>query len=171
MDDRPAGASAWMPAPFRQDRSPVEKPGRPSRTCRAWMPGKRQAGWPSLLVTFLLATQEKSNSSSAGGRKLFALRPLALQLATTDELRAPRTRCAPTTLRAPGLRHFAINAPPAIPARGPRSPANATARRGGCRSRLRNIPTSPSMLADSRARNLRGFEDIARLPGRRRPSG
>ena len=35
-------------------------------------PGQRQAGRPSLLVTFLLATQEKSDSPSAGGRKLFA---------------------------------------------------------------------------------------------------
>jgi len=33
------------------------------------MPGKRQAGWPSLLVTFLLATQEKSDSAAGGGRK------------------------------------------------------------------------------------------------------
>ena len=58
-----------MPIPFRQDRSPVEKPGPSSRTCRAWMPGKRQAGWPSLWVTFLLATQEKSDSAADGGRK------------------------------------------------------------------------------------------------------
>ncbi|MGB5851635.1 MAG: hypothetical protein WBG85_04985, partial [Rhodanobacter sp.] len=42
-------ATAWMPE-LRQRRS-----GCP-------MPGKRQAGWPSLLVTFLLATQEKSDS-------------------------------------------------------------------------------------------------------------
>jgi len=35
-------------------------------------PGKRQAGWPSLWVTFLLATQEKSDSVAAGDRKLFA---------------------------------------------------------------------------------------------------
>jgi hypothetical protein len=47
----------------------VEKPGRTSRTCRAWTPGKRQAGWPSLWVTFLLATQEKSDSAAGGGRK------------------------------------------------------------------------------------------------------
>ena len=33
------------------------------------MPGKRQVGWPSLLVTFLLATQEKSDSAAGGGRK------------------------------------------------------------------------------------------------------
>jgi hypothetical protein len=32
------------------------------------MPRKRCAGWPSLWVTFLLATQEKSDSPSAGGR-------------------------------------------------------------------------------------------------------
>jgi len=38
------------------------------------MPGKRQAGWPSLLVTFLLATQEKSDSPSAGGRNALELK-------------------------------------------------------------------------------------------------
>jgi len=48
-----------MSIPFRQDRSPVEKPGPASRTCRAWMPGKRQAGWPSLLVTFLWPRKRK----------------------------------------------------------------------------------------------------------------
>src|SRR3546814_4724396 len=37
------------------------------------MGGKRQAGWPSLLVTFLLATQEKSDSVAEGDRPLFAL--------------------------------------------------------------------------------------------------
>ena len=36
------------------------------------MPGKRQAGWPSLWVTFLLATQEKSDSAAGGGRKTAA---------------------------------------------------------------------------------------------------
>jgi hypothetical protein len=34
------------------------------------MPNKRQAGWPSLLVTFLLATQEKSDSVAGGDRPL-----------------------------------------------------------------------------------------------------
>jgi hypothetical protein len=38
----------------------------------AALPGApvRQAGWPSLLVTFLLATQEKSDSRAEGARKL-----------------------------------------------------------------------------------------------------
>jgi len=36
------------------------------------MGGKRQAGWPSLLVTFLLATQEKGDSVAEGDRPLFA---------------------------------------------------------------------------------------------------
>ena len=36
------------------------------------MPGKRQAGWPPLLVTFLLATQEKSDSVAEGDRPLLA---------------------------------------------------------------------------------------------------
>ncbi len=50
---------------------PVEKPGRTSRTCRAWMPGKRQAGWPSLWLLSLGHARE-SDSPSEGGRKLFA---------------------------------------------------------------------------------------------------
>ena len=47
----------------------VEKPGSGSRTWRPWMGGKRQAGWPSLLVTYLLATQEISDSRAEGARK------------------------------------------------------------------------------------------------------
>jgi len=46
--DRPAGASAWMPMPFRQDRSPVEKPGPDSRTCRAGCPASAKRGGLSL---------------------------------------------------------------------------------------------------------------------------
>ena len=53
---------------------PVEKPGRTSRTCRAWMPGKRQAGWPSLWLLSLRHARE-SDSPSEGGRKLFAVPP------------------------------------------------------------------------------------------------
>jgi len=49
------------------------------------MPNKRQAGWPSLLVTFLLATQEKSDSVAEGDRPLFALKA-----------KASRTGCVPT---------------------------------------------------------------------------
>lgn len=38
------------------------------------MPGKRQVGWPSLLVTYLLVTQEISNSAREAGRNALALR-------------------------------------------------------------------------------------------------
>jgi hypothetical protein len=89
-------ATAWMPE-LRQRRSgcpsPLEKPGPDSRTCRPWMGGKRQAGWPFSLVTFSLlrascptpfgpaslfarascacvATQRESNSVAVGDRKL-----------------------------------------------------------------------------------------------------
>ena len=72
-----------MSAPFRQDRSPVEKPGPASRTCRAGMPGKRQVGWPSLLVTFLLATQEKSDSGRAAARPLLLDRRCPSAIAPT----------------------------------------------------------------------------------------
>src|SRR6185312_8015617 len=48
----------------------VEKPDPGSRTCRPGMGGKRHAGWPSLLVTFLLATQEKSDSVAECDRPL-----------------------------------------------------------------------------------------------------
>jgi len=66
-------ATAWMPE-LRQRRSgcpsTLEKPGRDSRTFRPRMDGKRQPGWPSLWVTFLLATQEKSNSGAGRRTKL-----------------------------------------------------------------------------------------------------
>jgi len=71
--------------PFRPDRSPVEKPGPGSRTCRPWMGGKRQAGWPFSLVTFSLATQRESDSAAAGRRKLLPLMLIAL-----NEARASR---------------------------------------------------------------------------------
>ena len=64
--------SPWMDSPFRAGRSPLEKPGPDSRTGRAWMPGKRQAGCSFSSVTFSLSTQRESDSASAGGRKLFA---------------------------------------------------------------------------------------------------
>lgn len=77
----------------RQEQKPVLMPsetGLASRTFRPGMGGKRQTGWPSLLlrascpppsgpaspfavwVTFLLATQEKSESSPVGGSKRFS---------------------------------------------------------------------------------------------------
>ena len=52
-------------------------------------PGKRQPGWPSLLVTFLLATQEKSDSCVAGARKL----------STSGAAKASRTRRTPMRAR------------------------------------------------------------------------
>ena len=59
-----------MATPFRAGRSPLEKPGPDSRTCRPWMGGKRQAGGRFLLVTSLLDKQKRSNSAAAGRRKL-----------------------------------------------------------------------------------------------------
>jgi len=91
-----------MATPFRAGRSPLEKPGPDSRTCRPWMGGKRQAGWPSLLVTFLLATQEKSNSAAEGRRKL-----LALKLSAQNGASASCMECAPAT--AEGRKPFAIS--------------------------------------------------------------
>ncbi len=67
-------ASAGMPMPFRPDRSPVEKPGPDSRTCRPWMGGKRQAGYSFSLVTFSLSTQRESDSGAIGARKLLLSR-------------------------------------------------------------------------------------------------
>lgn len=216
---------------FRPDRSPVEKPGPGSRTCRPWMGGKRQAGCRFLLVTSLLDTQKRSNSPSAGGRKLLALKPVApnearasrtgcaptarrerarrratinasrtapararrspairqarendsrsaggrklvaLKPVAPDGARASRTGCAPTARRKCGWRRATINASREAPTRARHSPASAAAHRGGCRSRCRSIPTSPSMPADSRARSLRGSEDKAPPRRRRRPSG
>jgi hypothetical protein len=65
--------STGRSTPFRQGRKPCRK-ARPRLTdLPGRMPGKRQAGWPSLLVTFLLATQEKSDSVAEGDRPLFTL--------------------------------------------------------------------------------------------------
>jgi len=82
---------------FSRGQEPARK-ARPRLTdLPGRMPGKRQPGWPSLLVTFLLATQEKSNSGAVGARKPFAL----------NAARASRTGCAPTGAREPQL--FAIS--------------------------------------------------------------
>ena len=57
--------------------SPGQESGRKTRPdltdLPGRMPGKRQAGCRFLLVTSLLDKQKRSNSPSAGGRKLFAL--------------------------------------------------------------------------------------------------
>ncbi len=89
--------STGMSTPFRQGRMPCRK-ARPRLTdLLGRMPNKRQAGWPSLLVTFLLATQEKSDSVAEGDRPLFAL----------NAKRASRTGCAPTG--AGGRKLLALN--------------------------------------------------------------
>ncbi len=59
---------------FSHGKDARSKSPAPARGLAGQEPGKRQAGWPSLLVTFLLATQEKSDSVAAGDRKLFALK-------------------------------------------------------------------------------------------------
>jgi len=66
---RPEGGSTGMSSLFRPDRSPAEKPGRPSRTFHPWMGGKRQAGCRFLLVTSLLDKQKRSDSGAEGARK------------------------------------------------------------------------------------------------------
>jgi len=82
--------STGMSTPFRQGRMPCRK-ARPRLTdLLGRMPNKRQAGWPSLLVTFLLATQEKSDSVAEGDR------PLLLLIAPPPRAKTSRTRCAPT---------------------------------------------------------------------------
>jgi hypothetical protein len=92
-------------------------------------PGKRQAGWPSLLVTFLLATQEKSNSSAVGDRKLL-LTLLLCSEATPNQkasrlksllqtARASRTGCAPTGGSAVTCRSSRPGCPAAASSRRP----------------------------------------------------
>jgi hypothetical protein len=63
---RPAGGSAWMPIPFRRGRSPVEKPGRPSRTVWAVSPDSAKRGCPSL---WLLSLGQARESDPASGRR------------------------------------------------------------------------------------------------------
>jgi hypothetical protein len=54
---------------FSRGQEPARK-ARPRLThLPGRRPGKRQPGWPSLWVTFLLATQEKSNSVRGSGPK------------------------------------------------------------------------------------------------------
>ena len=92
-----------MSVPFRTGRMPVRK-ARPRLTdLPGRMPGKRQAGCRFLLVTSLLDKQKRSNSASAGGRKLLPLRFFALNAVRA---RASRTECAPTV--AGGRKFFAI---------------------------------------------------------------
>jgi hypothetical protein len=62
-----------MPVPFRQHMDVLSKSPASTHGLAGQEPGKRQAGWPSLLVTFILATQEKINSVAGGDRPLFAL--------------------------------------------------------------------------------------------------
>ena len=57
---------------FSPGQDALSKSPAPAHGLAGQEPGKRQAGWPSLLVTFLLATQEKSNSAAAGRRKFLA---------------------------------------------------------------------------------------------------
>src|ERR1700761_5984515 len=57
-----------MPGTFRQGRSPVEKPGRPSRTCRAKSSASAKRGALSFGY-FSLAKQRKVTRPPAGGRK------------------------------------------------------------------------------------------------------
>jgi hypothetical protein len=63
-----------MPGTFRQGRSPVEKPGRPSRTCRAISSASAKRG-AFLFGYFLLGKQEKVTRPPAGGRKPAAGEP------------------------------------------------------------------------------------------------
>jgi hypothetical protein len=98
-------ASTGMSMPFRPDRSPVEKPGPGSRTCRPGMGGKRQAGWP-----FSLATQRESNSGAIGARTLFAL-----DARTSESIARKRAPTSATSERsdsgyAGGRKLFALNA-------------------------------------------------------------
>ena len=185
-----------MPASLASGQDALStNPVARTRTLRTGCPQGAEAGCSFSLVTFSLSTQRESNSVAVGDRPLLILiAPGAgARTSRTTEGSPLWTGCAPTGAddrpltasdeaksvareRAPATRSRpstcgAINGRQASPARAPRSPASATARPGACRSRLRNNPTSPSMLADSRARNSRVSEDIARPRRRRPPSG
>ncbi|HXD38708.1 MAG TPA: hypothetical protein VN624_18780, partial [Rhodanobacter sp.] len=58
---------------FSPGQDALSKSPAPTHGLAGQEPGKRQAGWPSLLVTFLLATQEKSDSVAEGDRPLLVL--------------------------------------------------------------------------------------------------
>ena len=63
-------ASAWMPMPvWRQSMDALSTNPEPGRGPHRSQTGEApEGGWPSLLVTSLLATQRESDSASAGGR-------------------------------------------------------------------------------------------------------
>ena len=81
------------------------------------MPGKRQAEWPSLWVTFLLATQEKSDSGRAAARKLLIWKAFAYadrqcsQSAIREEHRAQGALLQRRNVRATTQHHssFAVS--------------------------------------------------------------
>jgi hypothetical protein len=117
-------ASTRMSMPFRPDRSPVEKPGPGSRTCRPGMGGKRQAGWP-----FSLATQRESNSGAIGARTLFAL-----DAQTSKSIARQRAPTSATSERsdsgyAGGRKLFALDARTSESIARKRAPTSATSER------------------------------------------
>ena len=76
------------------------------------MGGKRQAGWPSLLVTFLLATQEKSDSGAAGARKLLTVCTQCNQR-TSQRRHRDQSESRSRTASIVSAANFRIRPPPA----------------------------------------------------------
>ena len=78
---------------FSHGQDARSKSPAPAHGLAGQEPGKRQAGWPSLLVTFSLATQEKSDSVAEGDRPLFALKSSkgekASRLKSLPQMRVP----------------------------------------------------------------------------------
>jgi hypothetical protein len=73
---KPAGRPAGMPASFSPAQDVLSKnPVAHPRTRRAGCPQGAPSGWPLFWLLFS-GHPEKSDSPSAGGRKLFALKPV-----------------------------------------------------------------------------------------------
>jgi hypothetical protein len=83
---RPAGGSTRRSSLFRPDRSPAEKPGRPSRTFRAGCPESAKRGGLSLGLLSLWPRKEKVTRAPSARETLF--KPLIRARAHADTARA-----------------------------------------------------------------------------------
>jgi hypothetical protein len=97
---------------FSRGQEPARKARHRLTDLPGRKPGKRQAGWPSLLVTFLLATQEKSDSGAAGARKLLTVCTQCNQR-TSQRRHRDQSESRSRTASIVSAANFRIRPPPA----------------------------------------------------------
>src|SRR5579859_970626 len=132
----PAGGIGRTPIPFRRGRSPVEKPGRHSRTGRLHRPATRR-GCPSL---WLLSLGQARESDPASGRR--SERPLRKRPgrdnAKTKRYRNWTPACAGVTAKEGSVPASTRPSPRPSPRKG----EGAKAKESVLRTRTRRITTS-----------------------------